>query len=79
VDHIGSTRTFQEKRLATFRKTLLLRGSSVEDLNAMTAEELVQYNPKLVDYTPTTRLAYAKFKTLGKILGFLRGHLFLKV
>jgi hypothetical protein len=66
VDHIGSTSTFQERRLASFRKTLLLRGTSVEDLNAMTAEELVQYNPRLIDYTPTTRLAYAKFKTLGK-------------
>ena len=59
--------------MATFRKTLLLRGSSVEDLNAMTAEELVQYNPKLVDYTPTTRLAYAKFKTLGKKTLFFNG------
>ena len=33
--------------------------------NAMSPEELVAYNPKLVDYTPTTRLAYARFKTLG--------------
>jgi hypothetical protein len=31
----------------------------------MSPEELVAYNPKLVDYTPTTRLAYARFKTLG--------------
>ena len=51
--------------MASFRKTMMMRGTSVEDLNAMTAEELVQYNPRLIDYTPTTRLAYAKFKTLG--------------
>ena len=51
--------------MASFRKTMMLRGTSVEDLNTMTAEELVQYNPRLIDYTPTTRLAYAKFKTLG--------------
>lgn len=53
--------------MASFRKTLLLRGTSVDDLNAMTAEELVQYNPKLAEYTPTTRIAYAKFKTLAQM------------
>ena len=67
IDHIGSTKAFEQRRLASFKKTLLLRGTSVEDLNGMTAEELVEYNPKLVDYTPTTRIAYAKFKTLGQI------------
>lgn len=29
----------------------------------LTQEELVKYNPNLAKYTPTTRLAYAKFKT----------------
>lgn len=67
VDHIGSSRTIAERRMASYRKTILARGGSQDDLNQMTAEELVEFNPKLRDYTPHTRLAYAKFKSLGKL------------
>ena len=28
----------------------------------MDSEELLAYNPKLKDYTPMTRMAYARFK-----------------
>lgn len=63
TDPIGSTRTFQERRMASFRKTILERGGSEEELNNLTASELVNYNPLLANYTPTTRLAYAKFKS----------------
>ena len=32
-------------------------------LDQLDSDQLVNYNPKLVDYTPVTRMAYAKFKT----------------
>ncbi|TRY66970.1 hypothetical protein TCAL_04371 [Tigriopus californicus] len=32
-------------------------------LKQLSSEQLVSYNPKLVDYTPATRIAYAKFKS----------------
>lgn len=67
VDHIGSSRTFAERRMASYRKTVFARGGSQDDLNKLTADELVTLNPKLKDYTPHTRLAYAKFKSLGKL------------
>eukprot|EP00095_Tigriopus_kingsejongensis_P010280 snap_masked-scaffold474_size162001-processed-gene-0.5 protein:Tk10280 transcript:snap_masked-scaffold474_size162001-processed-gene-0.5-mRNA-1 annotation:"trp channel protein" len=67
VDHIGSSRTFAERRMASYRKTVLARGGSQDDLNKMNAEELVDFNPRLRDFTPHTRLAYAKFKSLGKL------------
>ena len=49
---------FEGRKLGSFRRKLS-KGFE-EDL---TAEELVQYNPNLAKYTPTTRLAYSKFKT----------------
>jgi hypothetical protein len=49
--------------MASFRQSVLSRGASQEDLNSLTDAELVDYNPLLADYTPTTRLAYAKFKS----------------
>ena len=63
VDPIGSTRTLQETRMASFRRTILARGGSQEEINKLSAAELVHYNPLLKNYTPTTRLAYAKFKS----------------
>ncbi len=46
---------FQERRMASFRKTILARGGSQEELNNLTAKELTTYNPLLADYTPMTR------------------------
>ena len=63
VDPIGSTRTLQESRMASFRRTILARGGSQEEINKLSAAELVHINPLLKNYTPTTRLAYAKFKS----------------
>ncbi len=65
-DPIGSTRTFAQRRMASYRKTVLSRGGSQEDIwSRLTQEQLVEYNPRLRDHTPQTRLAYAKFKSLG--------------
>ena len=49
--------------MASFRRTILARGGSEEELNKLSAAELVHINPLLQNYTPTTRLAYAKFKS----------------
>jgi len=51
--------------MASLRKTMLARGGSKEEMNKVQAEELARLNPKLKEYTPYTRLAYAKFKALG--------------
>ena len=75
VDHIGSSQTFAARRMASYRKTVLARGGSQDDLNKMTAEELVQMNPKLKEYTPHTRLAYAKFKSFGQVSKLKAGKL----
>nr|XP_040566985.1 LOW QUALITY PROTEIN: transient receptor potential protein-like [Lepeophtheirus salmonis] len=62
-DPIGSTRKFQERRANSFRNTLLARGSSLENIEKLSPDQLIDYNPKLKNYTPHTRLAYAKFKS----------------
>ncbi len=32
------------------------------NLRKLDSDELINYNPKLKDYTPATRIAYARFK-----------------
>ena len=49
--------------MASIRQTMVERGGTENDLDTLTASELVSYNPLLKKYTPTTRLAYAKFKS----------------
>ena len=49
---------FDGSHMGSFKKKV----SKKED-DELTSEELVKYNPNLAKYTPTTRLAYAKFKT----------------
>ncbi len=43
-----------------------LSGNSQEqievNLRKLDSDELINYNPKLKDYTPATRIAYARFK-----------------
>ena len=51
-------KNFEGRKLGSFKRKL---SKSVEE--DLTSEELVQYNPNLAKYTPTTRFAYAKFKT----------------
>ena len=63
IDPIGSTRNLQDTRMANFRRTILARGGSEDELHKLSADELVHFNPLLKNYTPTTRLAYAKFKS----------------
>lgn len=46
-----------------------MRGNSIEDaddlcLLELNTDQLVTYNPRLAKYTPTTRIAYAKFKNV---------------
>ena len=55
TDPIGTAKTFHERRMASFRKTVLERGGSQEELSNLTATELTHYNPLLADYTPMTR------------------------
>ncbi len=48
-----------------------MRGNSQEMadnicLTELNTDELVTYNPKLAAFTPTTRIAYAKFKNVIK-------------
>ena len=53
----------------SLRKSLLQRGNSAEEIAgilALNSEELVVYNPKLADFTPTTRMAYARFRNVVK-------------
>ena len=42
-------------------------GNSQEEIDStlrkMSSDQLVSYNPLLEDYTPATRIAYAKFKS----------------
>ena len=51
--------------MASIRRTMVERGGSENDLDTLTAKELVIYNPLLKKHTPTTRLAYAKFKSFN--------------
>ena len=51
--------------MASIRRTMVERGGTENDLDTLTASELVSYNPLLKKYTPTTRLAYAKFKSFN--------------
>ena len=47
-----------KKKLGSFKRKL---SKNIEE--DLTQTELLQYNPNLAKFTPTTRLAYAKFKT----------------
>lgn len=59
-DPIGSTSEAQSRVIT--RQSL--RRHIVEDKSdPQNTDQLVEYNPKLVDVTPTTRIAYAKFMT----------------
>ena len=51
--------------MASIRQTMVERGGTENDLDTLTPSELVSYNPLLKKYTPTTRLAYAKFKSFN--------------
>ena len=64
-DQIGSDIALQQRRMASIRRTMVERGGSENDLDTLTAKELVIYNPLLKKHTPTTRLAYAKFKSFN--------------
>ena len=70
-DPIGSTATSIRRRNRSLRRSLIKRGNSIEDadklcLSELNSDELVTYNPKLASFTPTTRIAYAKFKNIIK-------------
>ncbi|XP_059081823.1 transient receptor potential protein-like [Tigriopus californicus] len=66
-DPIGSSQISIRKRNQSLRRSLLARGNSKDEIDVclkqLSSEQLVSYNPKLVDYTPATRIAYAKFKS----------------
>ena len=60
---IGNSKTLHDRRAASFRKSINQRSETSDGLNQLTPSELVEYNPLLETHTPTTRLAYAKFKS----------------
>ena len=60
---IGNSKTLHDRRAASFRKSINQRSGTSDGLNQLTPSELVEYNPLLETHTPTTRLAYAKFKS----------------
>jgi hypothetical protein len=71
VDPIGSTATSISRRNKSLRRSLINRGNSKEVaenfcLLELNSEQLLTYNPKLATFTPTTRIAYARFKNVIK-------------
>ena len=70
-DPIGSTAVSIRRRNRSLRRSLIMRGNSQEAAEnicilELNSDELVTYNPKLAAFTPTTRIAYAKFKNVIK-------------
>ena len=68
-DPIGRRDHSLRRKQNSLRKSLLQRGNSAEEIAgilALNSEELVVYNPKLADFTPTTRMAYARFRNVIK-------------
>ena len=70
-DPIGSTRNSLIRRNRSLRRSLIQRGNSLEEadklvLSDLNTDQLVTYNPKLASFSPTTRIAYAKFKNVIK-------------
>ena len=70
-DPIGSTAISIRRRNRSLRRSLIMRGNSQEAADnicilELNSDELVTYNPKLASFTPTTRIAYAKFKNVIK-------------
>jgi len=66
-DPIGSTENSIRRHRSSLKKSLLQRGSSQQEIKVMltrlNSEELVAFNPLLLDHNPMTRRAYAIFKT----------------
>ena len=64
---IGSTQTSIKRHHNSLKRSLLVRGNSQAEIKMMltrlNSEELVAFNPKLSEYEPSVRRAYAKFKT----------------
>lgn len=59
-DPIGSTNeAVQRQTRRSLRRQL--RHQPDSDLASMDPKRLVEYNPNLLDFTPATRIAYAKF------------------
>ena len=56
-----------------FHYSQVINGNPNSFIHPQTAAELVEYNPLLKNYTPTTRLAYAKFKSFA-LKGYLKHH-----
>eukprot|EP00090_Calanus_glacialis_P035354 TRINITY_DN60378_c0_g1_i1.p1 TRINITY_DN60378_c0_g1~~TRINITY_DN60378_c0_g1_i1.p1 ORF type:complete len:1252 (+),score=238.87 TRINITY_DN60378_c0_g1_i1:183-3758(+) len=66
-DPIGSTENSIRRHRSSLKRSLLQRGSSQAEIKVMltrlNSEELVAFNPLLLDHNPMTRRAYAIFKT----------------
>lgn len=60
-DPIGSTAEGTERRRQQSVRRHILEHQK-DSLFSMDADKLVEYNPRLADFTPAARVAYAKFK-----------------
>lgn len=58
-DQIGSSQTSLNRSQASLKRRV---GENEALLNSMHPDKIAEYNPNLEDYTPQTRIAYAKFK-----------------
>ena len=71
IDPIGSAKNSIIRRNRSLRRSLIHRGNSLDEADRLclidlNSDQLVTYNPKLASFTPTTRIAYAKFKNVVK-------------
>ena len=66
-DPIGSIQNSLKRHETSLKKSMLRRGSSQVEIKMMltrlNSEELVAFNPLLLEHTPATRRAYAMFKS----------------
>ena len=66
-DLIGSTQNSLKRHETSLKRSMLRRGSSQAEIKMMltrlNSEELVAFNPLLLEHTPATRRAYAVFKS----------------
>ena len=66
-DPIGSIQNSLKRHETSLKRSMLRRGSSQVEIKMMltrlNSEELVAFNPLLLEHTPATRRAYAMFKS----------------
>ena len=59
-DQIGSSQTSLRRSQTSIRRRIQHENEML--LNTLNPDKIVEYNPNLENFSPTTRVAYAKFK-----------------